>query len=344
VAGHLPVRITRHSTFRTVVIAWPDGREWDLVSARRERYPHPGALPVIARATLADDLARRDFALNALAADLAAARWGRLVDPGGALADLRSRRLRVLHDASFRDDPTRLFRLLRYAAGLRLKIEEQTARYFTAALETDALDTISADRVRAELERSLSRDDAPAQARRLLASGLAAAVHPGFVMHARRLAHTRRLLADVGNGLQRWLVWLAACVADEALETVASRLNLEGSARRVLETLARRAALPRPRTASAMAAWLDGLPVETALAVAARRPALADDVLRYLREWRYVTPHLSGHDVLAMGCPRGPRVGRVLEALRAARLDGTALTVDDERALAAALLARDDHD
>ena len=126
----------------------------DLARARAEAYPLPGALPEVRPAGLADDLARRDFTINAVA--VALAEPGELIDPHGGIADLRSGLLRVLHDASFRDDPTRALRAARYSARLGFEIDDRTLELLRAA----DLETVSADRVAAELAQDRGRTGA----------------------------------------------------------------------------------------------------------------------------------------------------------------------------------------
>ena len=147
-AERLGGEVLVHERFGTATVRAP-GATFDLAAARRESYAHPGALPdVEPGATLEEDLARRDFTVNALAlrlADGAAAGWP------GARDDLEAGLLRVLHDASFRDDPTRLLRLARYAARLGFAAEPHTAGLAAAAVAGGALGTVSGERHGAEL-------------------------------------------------------------------------------------------------------------------------------------------------------------------------------------------------
>ncbi|NUP99871.1 MAG: CCA tRNA nucleotidyltransferase, partial [Armatimonadetes bacterium] len=151
----LPVRLLKTTTFGTATVAWADGSTWDIVRARGERYPMPAALPVTWPADLATDLARRDFGINAIACGVGETSWGALVDTTGGLEDLARRQVRALHPESFRDDPTRLFRALRFAARLGFALEVPTARLLRAAVRAGLVDALSHDRLRHELEHSL---------------------------------------------------------------------------------------------------------------------------------------------------------------------------------------------
>src|SRR6187399_1791526 len=146
-AGRLGADVISHERFGTAKVRL-DGHEVDIAGARSESYPHPGALPVIAAGVdLADDLRRRDFTINAMAIPLLGE--PRLIDPHGGRGDLARGQLRVLHDDSFADDPTRAIRAARYAARFGLALEQHTAELLG---KTD-LDTVSADRREAELLR-----------------------------------------------------------------------------------------------------------------------------------------------------------------------------------------------
>src|SRR3954463_3900940 len=147
-AERLGGRVTVHERFGTATGQASDAT-FDLAGARRERYERPGALPdVELGASLPEDLARRDFTVNAIALHLAD---GALTFHPDARADLDARRLRVLHDSSFRDDPTRLLRMARYAARLGFDVEPHTDALAAAAIAGGALDTVTGSRLGAEL-------------------------------------------------------------------------------------------------------------------------------------------------------------------------------------------------
>lgn len=134
--------------FLTFKVPLPDGGELDVATARKERYPHPGALPVVEPATIAEDLLRRDFSINAIALDLDG--WS-LVDPAGGVSDLRAGLLRVLHGGSFVDDPTRILRGLRFKARLGFTFEPVTRQRLDDAIAAGVLSSVSRERIWREL-------------------------------------------------------------------------------------------------------------------------------------------------------------------------------------------------
>ncbi len=150
-AGELGGRATPHQRFGTAIVSYADGERIDVVTTRTEFYDSPGALPTVERAGLREDLFRRDFTINAMAASLGADDFGRLVDPYGGRADLEARMLRVLHNLSFIDDPTRIFRGIRYEARYGFRFEEHTARLLRGCIEMGLVGDLSSSRLRDEL-------------------------------------------------------------------------------------------------------------------------------------------------------------------------------------------------
>ncbi|MFI5004797.1 MAG: prohead protease, partial [Solirubrobacterales bacterium] len=172
-----PAGASGHERFGTVIVEWAAGRI-DIATARRERYPAPGALPEVEPAPLAEDLQRRDFTVNALALALDGERPGELHAAPHALEDLRAGRLRVLHERSFLDDPTRLWRLARYRARLGFALEAHTAQLATAAVAEGALGSVSGARLGAELRLALAEPEPLAACAELERLGLLHALHP----------------------------------------------------------------------------------------------------------------------------------------------------------------------
>ena len=193
------------------------GVSLDLVMARRESYAAPGALPTVEPGSLADDLARRDFSINAMAVSLSAESWGDLTDPFDGAGDLERRVVRVLHPGSFRDDATRLFRAARYAGRLGFGLEPETERL--AREGAGFIDTISGDRVRHELERIFEEPRAADILRIADGLGLLRAIHPAL----RPAESPEAIEGERGPAM---LAGLALGLSPQEAEEVSARLNL----------------------------------------------------------------------------------------------------------------------
>lgn len=334
-------RVRAHERFKTATLEI-DGTHFDLTSARRERYPRPGALPKVELgASLAEDLERRDFTVNAIAVSLAD---GRITAHPEASGDLDARRLRILHPASFHDDPTRLIRLVRYAGRLPLAIEQTTAQRVATALDDGVLETVSGERIGREL-RLAAAEPQPATLRVLIATGIASAVLGECVLDEELLG--RALEACPSDG-RADLLALAHVVSRQDAPALAARLRRLSFTREEADRVVRVAgAAPRLaedlRTLGAAApsrvwALLAGEPVE-AVALAAAMSGRSDasaTVARFLGELRHVRPLVSGHDLERAGL-HGPDVGRGLAAARATALDCPGAGAEEQ--LAAALAA-----
>ena len=314
-----------HDRFGTATVRGP-GVQFDLAGARRETYPRPGALPdVELGASLEEDLARRDFTVNTLALRLAD---GELTGLPGAREDLDAGTLRVLHDGSFRDDPTRLLRLARYAARLGFAPEPRTAGLAAAAVADGGLATVTGERLGAEL-RLLALEPQPAALRALERFGVGAELLPGFAVDAPLL---ERALALRPDDARADLIALATALRGAPADALAARLRAlafpAADAGAIVAAATIGAVGDRPSDVDAV---LGRLPLEAAVVAAAAGSAGAGD---WLERGRHERLAIDGDDLLAAGLS-GPAVGRALRAARAALLDGEA--PDRDAQLAAAL-------
>ncbi len=316
-----------HARFGTYRVEL-DGRRYDFARARRETYPRPGALPVVEPAGLDEDLDRRDFTVNAMALAIGGAQAGDLIFHRPAPEDLRAGRLRVLHDASFADDPTRLLRLARYASRLGFEIEPHTRQLLRSAVADGALRTVTGPRIGTEL-RLLGRETDPVTALESLAElGLDAALAPGFGLRDPELA--RRALELLPPDGDRAVLALAAASMDLAPAELAEWLDalaFEAAERDAIiaaATGARRLAaeLERAQTPSQVADHARGAPPELVALAGALGPE--GQARQWLDSLRHVRLEIDGRDLLHAGVPPGPAIGRGLRSALAAKLDGRA--------------------
>jgi tRNA nucleotidyltransferase (CCA-adding enzyme) len=291
--------IRTHDRFATATVH-ADGLELDLATARSESYPEPGALPEVRPATLTEDLARRDFTLNAMAVPLAGD--PELIDPHGGLEDLERGVLRVLHDGSFTDDPTRALRAARYAARYGFELDPDTEKLLREA----GLATVSSDRVDAEL-RKLAAEEAARRGFELL---------------------DEWGLVPLPDGAPELIDAVSALTADEAWSRVVDRDQAVLAAARARGLAAARelaaAEVTAPSVAVELARGHDGITLALARALGA---AWLD---RYVEEWRDVRTDIDGEDLMEAGISEGPEIGRGLAAALRAKLDGEVSGPEEE--------------
>jgi tRNA nucleotidyltransferase (CCA-adding enzyme) len=333
-AERLGGSVREHERFGTATVRAPD-LVFDLATTRTEAYDEPGALPRVAAATLAEDLRRRDFTVNAMAAALTGDRLGQLQDPHGGLADLEAGLVRILHSSSFLDDPTRLLRAVRYETRLGLRMDEDTERAARVAVAEDALSTVSGARVRDELMDLLAEYEAPAAVERMRDLGLDRALHPALRPDPELVASAS--LGAVAIGSDPGLASLAALVAGapDELDPWVAGLQLEARERDGVSQAARAAPgiaaelRARERMPSELRDLLGDEPPE-ALALALALGAPPEPILRWATDLSGVRLEIGGADLLAEGVPEGPALGRALEETLRRKLDGLVDGRDDE--------------
>ena len=346
-----------HDRFGTATVEWPEGRI-DIAERRSERYAHPGALPEVGQGTVEDDLARRDFTVNTISVRLGGPGRAELRCAGGALEDLAALRLRVLHERSFLDDPTRLLRMARYAARLGFGPDQHTARLAEQAIAAGALDTVSPARIGAELRLTLAEPDPVAALESLQQLGVLSALHDAIELD---VLLARAALAELPSPPDAWpdVLLLASLLRpghsydstdyQTRLRALLDGYEFPGPERE----RAVRSAILAPRIAerlrhagkpSQIYGVLHGEPLEAialgaAIAGAAGHSDAAGAAQRWLSQLRHVELEIGGEDLLAAGVSRGPEIGRRLRHALMCKLDGELAGAEDERGaeLAAAM-------
>jgi tRNA nucleotidyltransferase (CCA-adding enzyme) len=333
VLAPLGVPVTVHERFGTAS-ARRAGHAYDVARARAETYAQPGALPDPRPAGLDEDLRRRDFTVNMFALALGPPEPGRLRAVPEAQPDLAARRLRVLHPASFLDDPTRLLRLARYRGRLGFAVEPETAELARAAVAGGALRTVSGPRIGTEIRHALGDPEALDVFAALRELGIDAATEPGFGLDEDLAESALSLLPADGR---RDVVILAAALREVADPwPLLDHLGFRAADRDAVLTAAGAGEAARRAVASRRASELAG--AFASVEQAALAGALgADEAARtWLEELRHVRLAIDGRDLLDAGVPEGPAIGAALRRVLARRLDGE-LPPDRDLELAAAV-------
>jgi tRNA nucleotidyltransferase (CCA-adding enzyme) len=332
IAAELRGRFRPHEKFGTAVVLYGDGERIDVVTARSEFYDAPAALPTVEHATIREDLFRRDFTINAMAASLKGEDFGRLVDPFGGRRDLAERRIRVLHNLSFIEDPTRIFRAVRYENRYGFRMDEHTLRLARGCIEMGLVGDLSTSRLRDELVTLLEEGEVGHTILRLAELGADRAIHPHLAADdeaVRLVARLRELQEELHVDVPDWRLRLAVLarrlppdelyewldrlkVRRRDAEQIASAVTI---APRLVERLTGGVADP----AEVVAMAEPYAPDAPLLALAsADVPALRD----YFEHLRGVRLDITGEDLAELGLEESPRVGEVLGELRRRKLRG----------------------
>jgi tRNA nucleotidyltransferase (CCA-adding enzyme) len=348
-------RVVAFGEFDTAKVILSEGAFCDVAGCRSEDYPQPAVLPRVRPAgDLLTDLSRRDFTINALAIALHPCRWGQLVDPFGGRSDLEDGLIRCLYDRSFIDDPTRLFRALRFAHRFDYRIHQGTGQLMVQAIEGGYVGRLSDARLGAEVEKLLGEADPPRVLQRLAHWGLLQAIHHTWSAPGPELAAYAQICRDLGRGcggqvLQpEGFLYLAGSLhhlPEEEVRIIARRLALSARRQEKLVLIAANwericAGLAQPLPPSGIYNYLVGLPVEILVIVASKTesPLVRKGIKAFWQELACVEITLTGNDLLQMGYQRGPSIGRALERILQDKLDGLVQDRAAELALARELL------
>jgi tRNA nucleotidyltransferase (CCA-adding enzyme) len=326
-------RVVPHDRFGTAIVVYEGGRV-DVATARTEFYDSPGALPSVEQASIRQDLYRRDFTINAMAASLKGEDFGRLVDYFGGLRDLGNRAVRVLHNLSFIDDPTRIFRAIRYENRYGFDMDAHTLALARACVEMNLVGELSSARLRDELQPLLSEERVAASVRRLAELGIDRAIHPHLaadeesVELIEALDSARGRLVPLTPAWRLRLAVLARRLRPDELYEWFERLKLRRrDADRIADAVAIGPRLPAlladAEEPAAVRALVEPHDPDGALFAY----ALADEparsrLERYFADFRQVRLEISGGDLAELGLQESPRVGAILEELLRRKLNG----------------------
>jgi tRNA nucleotidyltransferase (CCA-adding enzyme) len=354
-------RVRRHDVFGTAVVVLPDGRKVDVASTRLEYYDAPGALPTVERSSLKLDLYRRDFTINTLAIGLVPRELGQLHDFFGAYRDLDDRVLRVLHNLSFVEDPTRVFRAVRFEQRLGFRISAHTELLIRNAVKLDFPARIVGKRLYSELQQILREEEPRAAVERLAGLDLLKYIHPGIRWNDTLLFHFdqgKRVMDWYGLlfRTEPWEPWvlhflnLCADLSAPEVHQVMDQLAFPGKlSQRIKDSLSRVREFLEPcrqgGTAAPSASRVHGVLAPVMIEVVLHAMCADTDercrrlLSHYVASQRDERTILSGDDLVALGVPEGREVGRILAEILAARLDGRVVSRQEEEELARRLVA-----
>ena len=353
-ARRFECRIRAHRKFGTAVLIFPDQFKIDVASARTEYYLEPGALPTVEHAPIKLDLYRRDFTINTLAIALNDNHFGELYDFFGAQRDLQEKAIRVLHNLSFVEDPTRVFRAIRFEQRLGFRIGVHTEQLLRSAVRMGFLDKIGGQRVLNELVLILKEANPLPAVLRMADLDLLTYLHPDLQLENRvkKLFASARQAIDwyrllfTGETCRHWLVYFLCLIADldrTAVAGLCQRLSVtprlqeiftdeREAVHRATNLIFWRRMHASPPRSSEVFSWFQSLSTEVLLYAMARsnNEQVQRCISNYFTQLRSVQIHLNGNDIKELGIPPGPVYKEILQRLLYARLDGELVNREDE--------------
>jgi tRNA nucleotidyltransferase (CCA-adding enzyme) len=348
----LNVRIRVHKEFGTAKVLYRDGFKVDVATARLEYYKAPAALPIVEHSSLKLDLYRRDFTINTLAIALNKNTFGELIDFFGAQMDIKEKTIRVLHSLSFVEDPTRVFRAVRFEQRFGFQIGKFTMNLIKNAVKMSFLSRIKGARIWRELALILMEENPAAVLLRLQELDLSRFIHPSLVFDREK----GRLFREMDTVLKwynlsykgkynRVFYYLLGLVDRMDLDDIgelsrrlspseAVRRKLPQEVARVRETMGRLSVAIRRMKLSEVYRLLEALSSEGRLFIMARTHSeeVKKTVSNYIIYADSLTPATTGEDIKVMGVKEGPVYGEILEALRTAKIDESLATKEEELA------------
>ncbi|MCK5237789.1 MAG: CBS domain-containing protein [Deltaproteobacteria bacterium] len=343
-------KVKTHERFKTAVITLPDGFKIDVATARLEYYEHPGALPTVEKSSLKLDLYRRDFTINTLAMALNEGVFGTLYDYFGALADIKNKKIRVLHNLSFIEDPTRALRAVRFATRFGFELGAHTTTLLKNTLKLELLKRAFGSRLQDEVRNILQEEEPEKILSALNKLDVLKLIHPSLkwdAMHRKLFKQTQNVIAWHTHQFelehcQYWLTLFMAMTSRlKAKEISEIRERLCLNSKKIRSILEKREEARRALTAiekrkdiknSEVLKLLSPYPIELALyLMSSAESTHAKKILtEYLSKIRKIKPILTGSALQKLGVSRGPLMGKLLGELMDKKVNGEVPSRDDE--------------
>jgi tRNA nucleotidyltransferase (CCA-adding enzyme) len=347
-------RIRTHKKFGTAIILFSDGLKVDVATARLEVYDSPAALPTVEQGSIKADLYRRDFTINTLAIQLRPGAFGELIDYFGGVKDIKEKVIRVLHNLSFVEDPTRVFRAIRFEQRLKFQIGKHTQNLIKNAVKMGFFDRLSGGRFLSEFILIFQEEDPLPALKRMRDFNLFHFFHPHFTLDEERIALFEQIhhviawfdLLFLEERYERWLIYfygLIDSLREEEVLEICDRLAMNDRLKKRVIEGKRQSDLAllqifswinngmEPKR-SEIYTVLDPLSTERKLFMMAKTTQMATRryISLYFTQLKDTKPILRGADLIRMGVKPGPSIRKGLENLLKARLDEQVITRQDE--------------
>lgn len=359
-SSKLNAKLVCHKRFGTATLVLNHIHKIDIATARKESYPYPGSLPVVQKGVLCDDLKRRDFSINAMALSLNKDDFGALVDLFGGRKDLNKGLIRVLHDLSFVDDPTRICRAVRFERRYDFKIEAHTLRLLNKTVSSGMMKEVQPQRMRDELILILKEDKPWKPVKRLQQLKALDFIAPGIILSRPRESLFKNIFKEISwfnkeypkhRKIDSWVIYCMALfegLDQKLLKHILDKFVFrKGEEKRILAlnqdshsaALALNDKMSRP---SSVFRLLEPMSYEVIIYIKARFPdsLVKKNILSFLNSYNGAKLHIGGHDLLKLGMQPGPGYQKVLNKVLDAKINGLVKTREDELSLARGLIGK----
>jgi tRNA nucleotidyltransferase (CCA-adding enzyme) len=346
-----PCKVRSHQRFGTAVMIFPDGFKIDVATARLEYYEKPGALPTVELSSIKLDLYRRDFSINTLAVRLNPDGYGELLDFYGGLKDLKSKTIRVLHNLSFVEDPTRILRALRFEQKFGFAIGKQTQSLIKSTVKLNLFKSVNGGRLLTELIYILQEEEFITTLKRMSAFGVLGDIHPEIILEKKEetVLHKARdvlswyHLLFLEEKIEEWLViflMLTTALDSKKISRLVRKLDIEGKhrkeiiadrekANKALKFISSRA---EKLSESDLFHTLKSFPLELVIYMMIKTDHELSEkrISHFVTKLRGCKTNLTGKDVIKMGAPEGPICGEILRNLLNKKINGELKDIDQE--------------
>ncbi len=349
-------RINTHTKFGTAVIIFPDHFKIDVASARLEYYTMPAALPIVEKSSIKLDLARRDFTINTLAINLNPDNFGTMIDYFGATRDIKDKTIRIIHNLSFVEDPTRIFRAIKFSNRFGFKIGKVTSNLIKNAIKIDCFKNLSGLRVLSELKQIFEEENPIPAIRTMQVYGLEKVIHKNLTI----IPNTYLLFESVNKILSwhdllyvdeqypRWSVYFMALLnrcSFNVCEQICKRLNVPPKEKAILFDLRYKAEkqLYILENSSSVFSRQDlywaliNFKTEYILYMMAlsKKEKIKKAISNFYTHQRNIKPYIRGRDLLKIGLSPGPVFSTIIKQILNSKLDGRLKTKKEEIKFAA---------
>ncbi len=343
------VKVNVHKRFRTAYLIFPDGFKIDVATARMEYYESPGAMPVVKKSSLKMDLYRRDFTINTLAIKLNEKEFGTLIDYFNGMRDIKDKVIRVLHNMSFVEDPSRVLRAIRFEQRFGFRIGKLTLSLIKNALKINCFDFINGKRLFHELQLMLMEENPISSMERMEELKVIRSLSPLLKWtkeHKRIFEEIKKTIAwynllFLEEKIEPWKIYwhgLTHHLSIDELKELHKRFEMDEkeydrmiSQREGLDEIARKIIQDKPGNYE-IYKLISKYDTETLLYLMAkvRNERLRKAISNYFTKLKHIRPQIRGRDLIEMGFRPGPIFGKILEKLLEARLNGLVKTKEDE--------------